>query len=57
MESTPDGNGITGWLLGALAALLGVIWTGLRDKLKSHDSRLNKHAQRLTALDGKTEDD
>lgn len=53
MESAPDG--INGWLLGALGVLLGIIWTGLRDKIKTHDKRLNNHGQRLQDLDGQKE--
>lgn len=56
MESAPDGNGLNGWLIGAVVALIGIIWNGLREKLKSHENRINNHAQRLTALDSKTED-
>lgn len=57
MEGASDGSSLTGWLIGAVVALLGIIWNGLRDKIKSHDKRLSNHSQRLTALDGKTEDE
>ncbi len=40
-----------------VVALVAVIWNGLRDKLKTHDKRINNHSQRLQELDGQKESD
>jgi hypothetical protein len=49
------------FLLGLLIALVAWIFKSDRDRTNDHVTRLfkrtDRHAQRLTALDGQTEDD
>lgn len=63
-----DGTGNTGlspnewwdvvkWVCGAVAFLLWGYLNKMAGRLDKHDTRLENHAQRLTALDGKTESD
>lgn len=43
------------WVVGACAFLAWGWFNRVVGRVDKHDSRLDNHAQRLTALDGKTE--
>lgn len=45
------------WILGAVLFLAWGWFNRVVGRVDKHDSRLNNHAQRLTALDGQKESD
>lgn len=54
---SPEAWDIIKWILGAVCFLAWGWFNRVVGRVDRHDIRLDNHAQRLTALDGKTETD